>query len=572
VPFGTHQLTATLNDYEPIKQDIEVRKGMAPEIRLKLKPIQEIAALSVQTDPPGASILLDGKPPQSPNTFAHVPFGTHQLTANLNDYESIKQDIEVRKGMAPEIHLKLKPIQEIAALAVQTDPTGASILLDGKPPQSPNTFTHVPFGTHQLTATLNDYESIKQDIEVRKGMAPEIHLRLKPTQEIAALSIQTDPAGASILLDGKPPQSPNTFTHVPFGTHQLTATLDKYEAMNQEIQVAKGMPSEIHVTLKPKSSPLDGLAAEAKKYGEGTPEQVTALVRLAQFFTNSKTPDAGEHTNELAGIIERLRTKTPPISRDEFSIAYKASIKDAADLNILPAILWLAENEKGRESFDLFLRAANLGDSYAMLNVGKHYLFRGTAVDDVQAFSWLKRAYESAKPDLEAGAYLGFCYLNGRGTKKDVNEGKRITLLLANQNVVFAMTEAGVLLAVEAQQKRQKSEENALELQARQWWERAAAKNDWTATARLGLFYQQGLGGLTKSDEQAEKFYQEAIKHENTLAKYWYALFLIEKHPDRRSEAEDLMSQAATAGMQSARNWCEQNDVKFNQAAPADEQ
>jgi len=585
VPFGTHQLTATLNDYESIKQDIEVRKGMAPEIHLKLKPTQEIAALSIQTDPPGAVILLDGKPPQSPNTFTHVPFGTHQLTATLNDYESIKQDIEVRKGMATEIHLKLKPTQEIAALSIQTDPPGAVILLDGKPPQSPNTFTHVPFGTHQLTATLNDYESIRQDIEVRRGMAPEIHLKLKPSQEIAALSVQTDPPGASILLDGKSPQSPNTFTHVPFGTHQLTATLDKYDASNQEIQVAKGMPSEIHVTLKPKSSPLDALVAEVKKYGEGTPEQVTALVRLVQFCTSSKTSDAEEHTKELAEAIEQLRTKTPPISKDEFSAAYKASIKDAADLNILPAILWLAENEKGRESFDRFLHAANLGDSYAMMNVGKLYLYKATAADDVQAFGWLKRAYESAPPNLEAGAYLGFCYLHGRGTKKDENEGKKITLSLANQSVVFAMTNAGLLLAEEAQETREKAskgttqirqqltaEADALEVQARQWWERAAEKNDWSASARLGQFYQAGLGGLTKSDEQAERLYQEGVKHGNTLSKYYYALFLIEKKPDRRSEAEDLMSQAATAGVQSARKWCEQNNVKLNKAVPDVEQ
>src|ERR1700751_1279196 len=105
-------------------------------------------------------------------------------------------------------------------------------------------------------------------MEAQKGMAPEIRLKLKPIQEIVALSVQTDPPGASILLDGKPPQSPNTFTHVPFGTHQLTATLDTYEAINQEIQVAKGMPAEIHVTFKPKSSPLDALAAETNKYGE----------------------------------------------------------------------------------------------------------------------------------------------------------------------------------------------------------------------------------------------------------------------------------------------------------------
>ena len=129
-----------MNDYEPIKQDIEIRSGMNPQIHLQLKPIQEIAALSIQSEPPGASILLDGNPPQAPsNTFTHVPFGTHQLSATLDDYEPIKQDIEVRRGMNPQIHLQLKPIQEIAALSVQSEPPGALILLDGKPPQAPQT-------------------------------------------------------------------------------------------------------------------------------------------------------------------------------------------------------------------------------------------------------------------------------------------------------------------------------------------------------------------------------------------------------------------------------------------------
>ena len=60
----------------------------------------EIAALSVQSEPPGAAILLDGKPPQAPpNTFTHVPLGTHQLTATLDEYEPIKLDVEVRSGM-----------------------------------------------------------------------------------------------------------------------------------------------------------------------------------------------------------------------------------------------------------------------------------------------------------------------------------------------------------------------------------------------------------------------------------------------------------------------------------------
>src|SRR6202040_3658984 len=130
-------------------------------------------------------------------TFTHVPFGPHELSATLENYEPLKQDLQVHKGMSSEIHLQLKQIQEIAALTIQTEPPDASILLDGKLPQSPpNTFTHVPFGTHQLSAVLENYEPVKQDIQVRAGMTPEIHLQLKQVQEIAALTVQTEPANA----------------------------------------------------------------------------------------------------------------------------------------------------------------------------------------------------------------------------------------------------------------------------------------------------------------------------------------------------------------------------------------
>ncbi len=337
VPFGTHQLTATLDNYEPIKQDIEVRKGMNPKIALKLTPIQEIAALSVQSDPAGASILLDGKAPSGPpNTFTHVPFGTHQLAATLKDYEPIKQDLEVRRGMAPEIHLKLKQSQEIASLSVQTDPPGASILLDGKPPQWPsNTFSHVPFGTHQLTATLNDYEPLNQDLEVRRGMAPEIHLQLKQSQEIAALSVESDPPGASILLDGRPPQtSPNAFTHIPFGTHQLAATLENYESIKQEIEIRRGMNPEIRLKLNKKADPIAEFVAETKKYDESSPQYLTAYVRLVQFVTTSKAANSGEYTKELGRIIEQLRTKAPPIGKNEFSLSFKAFVRQIWEIRM----------------------------------------------------------------------------------------------------------------------------------------------------------------------------------------------------------------------------------------------
>jgi TPR repeat protein/tRNA A-37 threonylcarbamoyl transferase component Bud32 len=584
VPFGIHQLTATLNEYEPIKQDLEVSRGMAPEVHLKLNQSQDIAALSVQSDPRGAAILLDGKPPSGPsNSFTHVPFGTHQLTATLNDYEPIKQELEVRRGMAPEVHLKLNQSQDIAALSVQSDPSGATILLDGKPPPGPaNSFAHVPFGTHQLTATLNDYEPIKQDLEVRRGMAPEIHLKLKPSQDVAALSVQSDPPGAAILLDGKPPSgSSNTFSHVAFGTHQLTATLNDHEPIKQDLEVRRGMAPEIRLKLKPDA--LAELRAETKKYGEGTPEQLIAYVRLVQFETTSGAANSAEDTKELEHILERLRTKAPPIGKDEFNLSYKEGVKNAANLNLLPAIVWLADNEKESVAFTLFLRAARSGDSYAMMKIGRLYLKKGTPDGKQEGFRWLNQAYNAPNRNLEAGAYIGDCYLSGIGTKPDAQKAEEIIMPLAKQNVVPAMTLAGRILQYKADLKRTEAESgspqtkkelnaqaNDFERQARIWWERAAEKGDWNASAHLGQYYEEGRGGVPKSEQEAEKRYKEGINHGNASSMFLYGL-LIEKEPGRHSEAETFISQAATLGLGSAKTWCKENNVNFTEVAPGDE-
>jgi serine/threonine protein kinase len=588
--------------YKPIAALTEegnavLRRGLIDEWPSAVKLAEQLAAavgvkksaaiVSARTDPSKVEPLTRILPPETPTEvprkrssvvsawrlilaigfIALVGIGGYLIYLRLNQSQEI----------APQS-------REIAALSIQSDPPGASILLDGKSPQGPsNTFTHVPFGNHQLSATLNDYEPIKQDIEVRRGMTPEIHLKLKQSQEIAALSVQSDPAGAAILLDGKPPQgSSNTFTHVPFGTHQATATLNDYEAIKQDIEVRRGMTPEIHLKLK--QDPVSALLTEAKKYDEGTPQQLTAYVRLVQLSTTSGAANSGEHSKELGRIIERLRAKAPPISKDEFNLLYKQSVKDAANLNILPSILWWAENEKGSESFTLFLRAANLGDSYAMMKVGRLYLKKGTTNDDEAGFRWLNRAYNDPNRNLEAGAYIGDCYLSGKGTKQDIQKAEEIILPLANQKVVPAMTLAGRILQYQADLKRTEAESSTtpqtrkqlnaraseLDRQARQWWERAAEKEDWNASARLAQCYAEGWGGVEKNEQEAEKRYQEGVNHGNALSMFFYGL-LIEKKPDRRAQAETLISQSATAGLPSAIKWCKENKVNFSEAKSDDE-
>ncbi|MBV8274464.1 MAG: protein kinase, partial [Verrucomicrobia bacterium] len=406
-----------------------------------------------------------------------------------------------------------------------------------------------------------------------------------PIPEIAALSIQTEPPNASVLLDNKAPDSPpSTFSHVPFGKHQLVATQDNYEPLEQEIEVGSGTSPEIHVSLKPKPNRRELLLADVKKYDEGTLDYLSSYVRLVQYLTTSDASDAQEETAKLGHIIDQFRSRTPAINKDEFGLFYKQIVSDAADLNILSAILWLAENEKGAEAFNLFQRAAKLGDSYAMMKLGRAYLRKASTNDEAEGFRWLNQAFNAPHPNLEAGAYVGDCYLSGKGTKQDPVKAEQIIIPLANQKVVPAMTLAGRILQYKAdvqrveaektanpQQKKQLSAQaNEWDRQAREWWEQAAAKEDWNAVARLGQCYQEGWGGLQKSETEAEKRYQQGVDHGNVLSMFFYGL-LIEKKPGRRSEAEGWISKAASAGLPSAEKWCSENNVTFSEVR-SDEQ
>jgi TPR repeat protein len=211
------------------------------------------------------------------------------------------------------------------------------------------------------------------------------------------------------------------------------------------------------------------------------------------------------------------------------------------------------------------------------MKLGRLYFKKGTPADDVEGFNWLNRAYNAPNPNLEAGAYIGDCYLSGRGTRQDVQKAEEIIMPLANQNVVPAMTLAGRIFQYKGELNRAEAAQSAdaqtrkrLEIQASEmdrlavsWWERAE-KDDWNAAAHLGKCYEQGWGGLEKSLDQAELRYKGGVSHGNPLSMLFYGL-MIQNKPGRRQEADVLISKAAAAGLPSAIQWCKDNNVDFSQ-------
>jgi serine/threonine protein kinase/TPR repeat protein len=466
-------------------------------------------------------------------------------------------------------------------LLIESEPAGAAVTLDQGPPTSaPHTFRKVTFGTHRLTVTLDGYSLVERDLQFDGSNPPKIVLepKLKPREEIGKLSVRSDPPGALIRLDGTLPQEPpNTFTNVKFGEHHLTAALDGFEPKEEVLPVNGEMNIDIILQLKraePISSqdPLQALADERKAYeaARDWPKHRGVSLQLVRRLTATGEPASKERREMLASVIEGLRTKGPALSPEEFR-AYEKDLKYAAKLDLVPAILLVADNLRLRDSaeaFDWYYYAAETKQvAYAMTKIawlswqGKC----GRPADKGEGLKWFKLAH--AAGDTDAGIIVGKCYLRGDGTAKDEDAGIRILLPLAEAGVAAAKTLIGQCY-YDGLGQFAKLPQKERDRMAKTFYEGAIEAGDWQACGHLGVMHEVGRG-VPKDWRQAARLYLQGVEHENPICMYYYAR-AIELHGaelmkllGRQDNAETYYVKAAAASVTQAREWCIEHNVKF---------
>jgi serine/threonine protein kinase/TPR repeat protein len=493
------------------------------------------------------------------------------------------------------------PAPQVADLRVESEPSGANLTLDGSPPiKTPHTFKDLKFGRHRLTITLDGYSPVERDIEFSGASPPKIVL--PPIEEIAKLSVRSDPLGASIRLDGTLPQEPNTFRNVKFGEHRLTATMEGFEPKEQLLVVSKDTSSEIILKLPPFRDPLQPLFDELKDaeaaYDWKT-YQVVSLQLIDQLMSPGG-PASNKNREKLTEVFEKLLTegrkrnkeraarvsvKSLLLTSEEFR-AHEKNLKSAARLDIVPAILIVADELRERkptilgkvvqgdpEALNWYYYAAEKKNNiYAMTRIGWIYWWGecGQQVDKRQAFEWFKRASDAG--DAEASTTVGESYLRGVGTPKDEDEGIRRLLPLTEKGWARAKNLIGQCYYNGLGQfgKLSQDERNR---KAKSLYEEAILADDWEACGHLGVMYEAGQG-VPKDWRQAARLYLQGVEHENPICMYYYAQALENHGPellkmlDREDDAETYYVKAAAAGVMEARQWCLEHKVKWSNPTP----
>lgn len=253
-------------------------------------------ALSVSSDPPGASIIIDGtdRKTTTPAALTGVAAGSHTILLHLTGYVDGQQSVTVAAGTTSTLQLSLSkepevskppvepskppvepskptvepskppvkpgtppvtpPAQVETTLRVTSTPSSAAIVLDGKETGklAPATIV-VASGSHTVSLRLAGYVGATRTVTVAKGGQASLSVSLTRTTPVAqgSLRITSTPAGAAVSIDGKAIAGKTPLTiAVALGHHTILVSLRGYEAYSRAgVEVVKGIQTAIAVQL-----------------------------------------------------------------------------------------------------------------------------------------------------------------------------------------------------------------------------------------------------------------------------------------------------------------------------------
>ena len=137
-------------------------------------PAVVTGTMTVNTDPPGAEVEIDGAARgRSPISLALAP-GAHTLVVRANG-ASRTVPITIAAGAEVSQYLDLpKPGSGFGQLQVRTEPAGARISIDGTPVgRSPMTIIEIAPGEHNITLE-NDLGAVQQKVTIEAGVAASL--------------------------------------------------------------------------------------------------------------------------------------------------------------------------------------------------------------------------------------------------------------------------------------------------------------------------------------------------------------------------------------------------------------
>jgi len=229
-------------------------------------PGSEKGYYAVTSSPSGGSVVFDGTNyGLTPVTITVSTTGTpgHTITVSKSGYQAWSEFYSGNPpaGQTVNVMATLNPVVQTGTIAVNSNPSGASAVLDNGYDQvtTPGTFYSVSVGSHNVQVTKSGYQPYSTNVQVTSGQTSSVYATLVANQQVGSMSVSSNPVGASLYVDTIYQGLTNQIVgSLSVGPHSVTLKKSGYKDFSQTATVNNAQITYMTVTLTPLSSPATG--------------------------------------------------------------------------------------------------------------------------------------------------------------------------------------------------------------------------------------------------------------------------------------------------------------------------
>jgi hypothetical protein len=225
-------------------------------------------AVVIESDPPGAMVVLEGRMLRTPARFAEIRSGGHHARVMMPGYDPVDLPLRVEPGgetRPPTVMLH----RSIGGMRVESEPPGCEVEIFAageavKKGSAPTEFSDLPTGSYEVVMRHEGSEK-RASFDVKSGEMTPVSFRFGSGKFL----ITSTPPGAEILADGKVVGVAPCEAVLPEGEHRLTARYRGWPAQERIVEARSGPESGIAFAFPFGSAKITSAPAGAAVFLDG---------------------------------------------------------------------------------------------------------------------------------------------------------------------------------------------------------------------------------------------------------------------------------------------------------------
>ncbi len=306
ISAGSRSLRFEHERYLPKERTVEVEGfGKKQSVQAELEPAWAI--VSLQTEPVGATLMVDGENQGQTPLNLELIAGNRQLVFTKEDFAPLEVELVIEAGqdMAPAVY-RLVPAP--ATLAITSVPTGATVTVEGTYKGQTPLSINLPSGSeHDLRLTLAGHLPESRKLKLNPEENRALSVKLEP--QYGTLFIAGTPADATLTIDGiKQDQATGRF-QLTTRPHTIELRANGYESVTRKVTPQSGYSQRIEIDLRHKQTATnDEMSAKVEAAQTTALGQKLVLITPKPFRMGASRQEAGRRANESEHDVTMKRS------------------------------------------------------------------------------------------------------------------------------------------------------------------------------------------------------------------------------------------------------------------------